>query len=275
MERKRRQKALRQKIDFRVLVLLLSIILICLYFKNAEKNPAVWGAVLGLSGSACVWAAVEIVDFYIDTYFQYVSERNSFIMKIEVYWSKLRTAFKSSSEYNETFWLEVKELVDELYSYVCKYPFEGEIYAISNEFEKIFWYISRLYWKTDGYRYGNGNIEENEYWQPLYDTFVLAEHEEIKNVDEITDKCINIAGRYDELKNTEVKFESFLIPEDLIIYDLKGDLKEQYRVLPCLEGVYLTFKPALDFRKNILNSASKGMFCTVTELTWRKIQALK
>ena len=78
MELKRKQGVLRKRFGFRLLVCLASIIGSVVYLIHDDVSKPIWGVILGLCGSALVWALVELFDFVIQTHHQYESERNVF-----------------------------------------------------------------------------------------------------------------------------------------------------------------------------------------------------
>ena len=56
----------------------------------------------------------------------------------------------SKKKNEEIDWEKFRECKDELWGKVARYPFECDIYTISEEFQEIANYIWRLSWKFDG-----------------------------------------------------------------------------------------------------------------------------
>ena len=67
MERNCYRSALRARFLFRLAVLTLSIVACVAYLGFHAYRPVVWGIILGLAGSALVWAFVELIDFFVET----------------------------------------------------------------------------------------------------------------------------------------------------------------------------------------------------------------
>lgn len=274
MEQRRVQCVLRCRFWFRFSIFIISLIICIAYLKFYSCNPAVWGFILGLSGSTLTWAFVELFDFFVETYHQFASERSQFFLITEDYWSQLRRIFRAEVDIKDIPWKQVESIVAHLYSKVASFPFQGGIYSISKEFETAVTYITRLYWKTHGYIRSVEKKDTQDYWEPFYKVFVLRSKELAKEpVKTLFDfSCIN--KQIDALRKIDISFQDFSHPEGMIDYLGLGDLGESMSVV---SGViqYKTFKPAYDFHQNFNEKPPHGSFSTVMGLLFRRTKSWK
>lgn len=269
MEQKRNQKLLRQQFWFRLLVLISLIAGCVLYGFLNIYSLALWGIVLGVSGSALVWSFVELIDFFVKTYQQYTNERNQFFIMVENHWKQLQSIFKTQVDIINIPWEEVVTIIDDLYNTAASFPFQGCIYSISKEFETASIYITRLYWKSHGYMYSIKKENTQDYWEPFYKTFVLITSElpqkPMKTLKNLC--CIN--NQIDALQEIDISFLDFDHPTGMIFHNNLGDLEKSISILSG-EIQYKTFKPAYDFHEEFYENVPHGSFLAVMYLLFRR-----
>ena len=269
MESKREQCALKRKLCFRIFVFAISMLITLGYVIWNKNNATIWTVMVGFSGSAAVWALVEIVDFFIETYQTFEKESNDFSIMIEEHWSKLRDIFRSKSEAKDVPWEDVFNNVNDLYNDIAAFPFHGNVYPISEEFEKAAYYITRLYWKADGYKYSKKRNDTQEYWEAFYKTFVMISDDLPGKSKKTLEEIMQLNEKIDKLRDIDVTFKEFDHPKGMIDYCDVGDLGKTVS-LPSGEIQYKTFKPAYDFHREFNENQKDGVIVTVVNLLRRK-----
>lgn len=227
---------------------------------------------MGLSGSTLTWAFVELVDFFIETYRQFIMERSQFLIMVERHWGQLKSIFRTQTPIENIPWEDVNKIIEDLYSQAAAFPFQGGVYSISKEFETASMYITRLYWKMDGYVSGDViKKREQGYWNPLYRVFVSIQSETIKNPARTLSDFYGFDIQIDALREIDVSFDDYSHPANLIDCNEYGDLGESFSI-PSGEIKYTTFKPAYDFHQKFHEDPPRGVFLTVMGLIFRKIK---
>lgn len=269
MEFKRKQKVLRQKFWFRFIVLAFSILGSYLYVKYNDKTD-LWGVIIGICGSALVWSLVELVDFFVNTFYQYESERNEFFGFVFEYFKKIKQVIRANFD-KELPMHEIRKYVNELYEEMNNYIFSNNVYPISKEFYECSNYIERMYWKFDACCIGiYDNCEEkNDYYKKLYDAIILVQKDKEPTSKRFFDG-MNIEKLYSEITNIELSFDKYKLPDGLIEEDVIGNLNEKFTVPGNIRET-TTFIPDIVFYK--LNKESKSnVFKTPLCLLFRKVE---
>ena len=270
MEGNQYQKALRTRFLFRLAVLALSIAACVAYLWFHAYRPVVWGVILGLAGSALVWAFVELIDFFVETHVQFVAERNRFFIMVQEYWHQLRQLLRNKKNPTEISWNEVKEVIDNLYAETARFPFDGPVYTLSHEFELAVNYITRLYWKSDGYINAPVKQKDADFWAPLYGDLVWTSAKKAEDLSSVARELSALKTTLSALKDIEVSFEDFHHPDGLMSMDPYGDMGKSITI-PAGETTYVTFKPAYDFQNKFHENPPDGTFLTVIKLLFRRL----
>ena len=269
MASKQQQWVLRLQIGLRILILILSFTLCILYCFIPNKDDAVWVLLISISASALVWALVESFTFFVQTYHQYMSERNSYFSIINSYWNKLQVVFKEYDQINTVDWNRVHNIIDLLYDEVSKFPFQGSTFCISKEFELSVNYIKRLSWKATGCCCDEKSNDYQSRVQKFYDSFILIE-ECTSDKDDVI-KSSKIPERLAALSDIAVSFDYYQPPEELYEHSCRGNIGESLDLISWIRQ-YVTFKPSLDFEKQFYASKVDGIFVTVMKLIFRRIK---
>lgn len=252
MERNCYRSALRARFLFRLAVLTLSIVACVAYLGFHAYRPVVWGVILGLAVSALVWAFVELIDFFVETHVQFIAERNRFFIMVQEYWHQLRQLLRNKKDTTEISWNEVKGAIDNLYAETARFPFDGLVYTLSREFELTVNYITRLYWKSDGFINVPKKQKGADFWIPLYRDLVWTDTKRVKDSFNVAREFSELNVKLSALKDIEVSFEDFHHPDGLMSIDPYGDMEESITI-PAGETTYVTFKPAYDFQNRLFD----------------------
>lgn len=268
MEFKRKQTALRQKLSFRIIICVLSLLGSGLYlFLN--DNTSMWGVIIGICGSALVWSLVELFDFFVQTFYQYESERNIFLGLLSNDFGRMKTIIRANKD--EIPMHEIKEIVTELYDNLNSFIFGNNIYPISKEFERCSNYIERLFWKFDACCSGiyDDCEEKDEYYKKLYDSLV-----EVKKEKEATSKRffdgMSTAKNLSKMTDIDLSFEEYTLPPNTVDYCVTGNLGEAFQIPGNLRTTF-TFAPDIAFNDVFRNDSAKA-FNTVLCLVFRKVR---
>ncbi len=269
MEFERKQAVLQQRFWFRAIVCIVSLAGSVLYL-IFNDNTSFWGLTIGICGSALVWSLVELFDFFVQTYYQYESERNTFWGVVMEHFSRMKTIIRASSD--EIPMQELKAVVNELYNEINPFIFNSNIYPVSKEFDMCSNYIERMYWKfyaccSDIY---NDFEEQSEYYKKLHDSILLIKEEKEDASTKRSFNVIFIKKIVAEMTDIELSFERYQIPEDIVSKDVTGNIKETFTI-PDNMYVTTTFIPDLAFYNLYQNSKTKA-FCTVMCLLFRKVK---
>lgn len=181
----------------------------------------------------------------------------------------MRDIFRSKSEAKDVPWEDVFNNVNDLYNDTAAFPFHGNVYPISEEFEKAAYYITRLYWKADGYKYSKKRNDTQEYWETFYKTFVMISDDLPGKSQKTLEEIMQLNEKIDKLRDIDVTFEEFDHPKGMIDYCDIGDLGKNIS-LPSGKIQYRTFKPAYDFHCEFNEGQKNGVIVTVVNLLRRK-----
>ena len=267
MEIKRKQNVLRNKFWFRITICLLALTTSIIYLL-LKNDSHFWSVIIGVSGSALVWALVELVDFFIQTQYRYESERNTFLGIITDSFCKIKSIIRASDD--EIPMHELKSITLNLYEEINNFLFNNDIYPVSKEFELCCNYVERMRWKFDACCVGiHDDCEErNECYQKLYDAILLVKKEK-----ELTSKrffeCFSSQKSEWEMTNIELSFDKITLPEGLIDHEVEGNIKDSF-MIPGNIHETITFVPDIDF-KNIFHN-DKSNILVVFELLFRTIK---
>ena len=274
MEQKKNQKVLRLRFWFRLVMLSVSTAACTLYCIFNSDWPTGWGVILGLSGSAFVWALVELFDFFVETYRQFTIERSQFLITTENHWSQLRSVFRSDTSIEALPWEEVAAIVDDLYSKTALFPFQSGVYSTSKEFESAADYITRMFWKLHGYQHSTAKKNTRDYWEPFYRDFVWIKSEIVEDPVEKFTEFSHINDSIDTLREINISFEDFNCPKGMIRYCELGDLGENVS-MPSGKMQRKTLKTAYDFHQKFHENPPHGAFITVMGLLFRHVKEWK
>lgn len=268
MEFKRKQKVLRQKFIFRVLICIVSLICSMLYLRFNDDS-SLWGMIVGLSGSALVWSLVELFDFFIQTYFQFESERNVFLGITVGYFCKMKKIIRENDK--KIPMQDLRKIVEELHDKMNEFVFDGKIYPMSKEFELCSNYIERMYWKFYSccLEIKDECEERTENYEKLYKSIILIEEQKEKTLKNFF-REMNVQKNYAEMTDIDLSFEPFQLPDGIVTEDLTGNLGETITVLDKVR-VTKTFIPDLKLQ-GIYSDSKNGCFCTVMSLIFRRVR---
>lgn len=270
MERNCYRSALRARFLFRLAVLTLSIVACVAYLGFHAYRPVVWGIILGLAGSALVWAFVELIDFFVETHVQFIAERNRFFIMVQEYWHQLRQLLRNKKNTTEISWNEIKEAIDNLYTETARFPFDGPVYTLSREFELAVNYITRLYWKSDGYINAPEKQKDADFWEPLYEDLVWINTKSVKDFFNVAREFSELNVKLSALKDIEVSFEDFHHPDGLMSMDPYANMEKSITIPPG-EMTSVTFKPAYDFQNRFHENPPDGTFLTIIKILFRRL----
>lgn len=269
MEFKRKQNVLRQRFGFRFIVCLASLIGSGLYLMCENTSEPLWGVILGLCGSALVWALVELFDFFIQTNHQYESERNAFWGFTMDYFRKMKTIIRT--DVNNISMHELHTIICNLYEELNKFVFESNIYSISKEFEMCSNYIERMYWKFDACCPGiyDDCEERDECYQKLYDALILEKEEQESTSKRFFDGFF-LQKSAAQMMDIELSFEQYHIPENMMDYGVVGNISDNFTVPGNIRKTK-TFIPDLRFLELYKNNKPNAVF-TCIRLLFRHVK---
>lgn len=257
MELKRKQNVLRNKFWFRVVICLCSLLGSALYlaFKSSTE---LWTIITGVCGSALVWSLVELVDFFVQTHYQYESERNTFFGIVTNHFSKMKNIIRANDK--EIPMHDLREIVRDFYDETNNFIFNSNVYPVSAEFNKCCNYIERMYWKFDACCIGiHDECEErNECYEKLFNALLLIKEEKEDTSKRIFDGFFSEKSSY-EMTNIELSFDKYELPDNLVDDDVIGNIKEVF-IIPGNIRKTTTFIPDLDFREFYNNRKSNALF---------------
>ena len=267
MEIKRKQKVLRCKFWFRFFICLASLIS-CSCYLFFGNNSHIWSVIVGISGSALVWALVELFDFFVQTHHKYESERNLFLEILTDHFSEMKSRIRTN---RDNFSMnEIKIIVNNLYDKTNRFLFSSEVYAISSEFKECCNYLERLRWKFEACcaKINKDCDKSNEYYQKLYTAILTIEEKQ-----ETTSKRLFTYASANkstiEIADIELSFEDFNMSKDIIDHNIIGNIHESFSI-PGNILTTITFTPDLSFEHIFKNEESKTLR-TVISLIKTKI----
>lgn len=269
MELKRIKAVLQKRFLFRAVVFILALLGCVGYVFLQKYNNVVWSFILGISGSALVWAAVELFDFFVQTYHQYCKERAAFLIMTNEYFSKVKELIRKDTV--NIPWNEVQAIWDELWEKVARHPFVAPVYCLSKEFDEAGNYIQRIDMKLLACFTLAENGELNPgtlYEQMLYSALISVE----KQAEQTSATIFNMGGAtsfLEKMAKEEASFAAIEIPDQIIYEGEKGNLGEQFSI-PGNIHTYTTFRPSLDFEIRFDQAEEKGALKTVFPLIFGK-----
>lgn len=265
MEQKRIRSVLRKRFFFRASVLIMAVLGCIGYAANYKANDPLWGIVFGLSGSALVWALVELFDFFVQTHHQFCLDRSNFINMLEEYFSKTKDLIRKDKA--NIPWAEIQIVWNELWDRVAHYPFTGSLYCICKEFDAIANYIEHIYWQF----YACFGLTGNDSQEPG-SPFEQKLHDKMISTDRETDatsayffEAANYHSIWLKIAEMEPSFDKIDLPDGLIKYGVRGDLGEQFSI-PGNVHTYTTLRPRLELLERINRSHYTSSLITVTAL---------
>lgn len=267
MELKRKQRALRQKFWFRVGVCAVSLAGVVLYL-GLNNDSALWGTVIGICGSALVWALVEIFDFFIQTAYQYESERNMFWRIKSECFGKMKTIIRQSP--NEIPMHDINTCAVELYDRTNEFIFSASVYPISCEFEKCTNYIERMFWKFDACcsKMFRSEAEKSLNYRKMHESLIEKTNDNASSVQDFFDLAAFMES-LSETTDIPLCFEKYTIPAELFEDGPIGNLGESFSLFENVRTL-TTFKPDKDFWP-LFSKKHANTFCTVSRLIFRKV----
>lgn len=281
MESKRLQNVLRWKFGFRIIILIITVAMVLwiscfedvdgkrivqndwIYF---ETNVDMVNFIFGVAASGVFWSIVELFDLIINTKSLYCSERNKLIFIVDEYLCEMINVL-SKKKNEEIDWEKFRECKDELWGKVARYPFECDIYTISEEFQEIANYIWRLSWKFDGcFFYKTNEVKKNAFYSSVVSIVKFTDRCRVEELDIFT-----LKDNMDEMAKIELNFEPLELPKGLMIVGQKGNLGK-YTNLTNNYSIYTTFLPRLIFEEKVIRRPVENSIVLIFKLLWRTIK---
>lgn len=224
-----------------------------------------WGNwLLGVSGSLLVWSLVESISFLIDTKQTVLDQRSRFFSLTQEAFELMISTYKPElvdGKFLSSEFKKFQESIVKLYADVMKFPFEGPLYANTEEFQKAVNYIERMYWKYDSIQLKSseefkiGDLVLTDVYKGSYEDLVL----EWKEIEATRQATSNLA-------KCDLNFDKLDIPEGLVHYDWTGYISYWHD----LSGrrFIKRFKPSSDFNKEIYSRSwtNRSIFAIAKEL---------
>ena len=276
MKRQETQKYLRNKFAFRVLVIMLVIFCFVLLVRHINCSEIVTNLLLGICGSALVWGFVELFDFIVDTIEAYKKQRDNLLGIVLQHFSSLRhlISYKSSEKIEIE---QISKVTRELYNDICEYPYHGEIYALSKEFQEIANYTLRLDMKMSAllHCFGSNSKKSEEIKQKIYDTLVICQTQEI-DFSNFVKQQSKIDNAYQQMTEIDINFTHYDIPKEIFASD-DCDLGQSVRFASGETSISqnYAFRPKKDFQKIFTKKeifAKKNCIFYVLGLLYRPIE---
>lgn len=268
MEFKRKQSVLRKRFWFRLIVCIAALLGSFWYLTPGEKSD-VWTVIIGVCGSAMVWALVELVDFFVQTHYQYESERNTYLGMLTEYFCKMKSIIRANKDSIPMH--ELRGIVDELYEETNRYVFNSNIYPVSKEFEMCANYIQRMYWKFDACCTGiyDDCEERDEYYKKLYDAILCVKEEKEATSGRLF-RGIFAQKSEANMTDIELSFDAYQLPNNLVSDDVTGNIEDQFTVPGNIHKT-ITFIPDIAFGRFYKNSKS-SVISVCMGLLFRRVQ---
>lgn len=274
MEHKRMKAVLQKRFWFRAIVFILALLGCVGYIFLQKFNNVLWSFIFGISGSALVWAAVELFDFFVQTYHQYCTERAAFLIMTDEYFSKVKNLIRKDKV--NIPWDEVHATWGELWEKVARYPFSAPVYCLSKEFYEAGNYIQCIDMKILACfaLAENGELKPGTpYEQMLHSALISVE----KQTEQTSATLFNMGETtafWEKMASIEPSFDAVDIPDQIVNEGEKGNLGEQFSI-PGNIHTYTTFKPSLDFEVRFKQAKNKGALKTLIPLILGKNPAEK
>ena len=231
-----------------------------------ETNVDMVNFIFGVAASGVFWSIVELFDLIINTKSLYCSERNKLIFIVDVYLCEMINVL-SKIKNEEIDWEKFRECKDELWGKVARYPFECDIYTISEEFQEIANYIWRLSWKFDGcFFYKTNEVKKNAFYSSVVSIVKFTDRCRVEELDIFT-----LKDNMDEMAKIELNFEPLELPKGLMIVGQKGNLGK-YTNLTNNYSIYTTFLPRLIFEEKVIRRPVENSIVLIFKLLWRTIK---
>ena len=267
MELKRKQGVLRKRFGFRLLVCLASIIGSVVYLIYDDVSKPIWGVILGLCGSALVWALVELFDFVIQTHHQYESERNAFWGFVLDHFRMMKDEIRADVDNIPMH--ELHRIVKDLYGELNKFVFSSNVYSVSREFEMCSNYLERMYWKFDSccHEINDEYEDRDEYYKKLYDALLLKKEEKEATSKHFFDGFF-VQKSAAKMADVELSFEQYKLPENMVDYGVVGNISDEF-VIPGNIRKTTTFIPDLRFLELRNQNNCSALYCCLCLLLRR------
>lgn len=269
MEFKRKQSVLRKRFGFRLLICCASLLGSVLYLACDNKAEPIWGVVLGLCGSALVWALVELFDFVIQTHHQYESERNACWGFVMDHFRDMKKIIRADTDNIPMH--ELRKIVNALYNELNKFVFSSNVYSLSKEFEMCSNYIERMYWKFDACCAGIKDEceEQDSYYKKLYNALLLDKEEKEATSKRFFDGFfLQKSGA--KMTDLDLSFERYDLPENMVNYEVVGNISDEFTVPGNIRKT-TTFIPDLKFIELYEKKKTYALFCCLC-LLFRKVK---
>lgn len=216
---------LRKRFMARIYICFLSLLLISITAYIANCNQLWSNILMGVSCSALVWSIVELYDFFIDTYYKYIEEKFKFSDELNQEILPLRAIFRKNKTAEEIPWYLVKESVEKIRTSICIFSRKSDVFILTEEWENISNYITRLYWKTTSYITGSELAEEEELYSVFVDTRVISDYEWVMAMGKDSNDS---ATKWSALKNIEINItpvDQFLLSTNKLLENDIGEGK--------------------------------------------------
>ena len=236
MEINNSRTALQKQFWFRIIVLLLSITGTAIFSAfDILCNENIEGFIVGAFASAFVWALVETVDFFTETYSIYCKERLECFSIFQKRIIEMKNVIKST--YNDIDWKTFKEIEETLYDEICNYISKSKVYVFSREFQKLRKYITRMFWVLfANYVLRDGFDKNNKAYSDvnarLKNIFISKSTTNDNLNDLVSNNPINaFNSAIDEMAQLELSFKPYTPPKEVFIEDVSGDIKDEIDLL--------------------------------------------
>ena len=222
--------------------------------------------IFGVAASGVFWSVVELFDLFIDTKSLYCSERNKLIFIVDECLCEMIDILSVKNR-EEIDWERFRECKDKLWGRIARYPFECDVYTISEEFQEIANYIWRLSWKFDGCFFHKPNKQKKDVFYSSVVSIVRFNNRCNLEGDDI----FSLISGMDEIGKIELNFKPLKLPKGLMIVGQKGNLGK-YNNLPKNYSIYTTFLPRLIFEEKVIRKPVENSIVLVFKLLWRTIK---
>lgn len=281
MESKRLQNILRWKFCFRILIFTITLFtaismscldtcgdkkIICYDSIYFEIDGDIVNFIFGVAASGVFWSVVELFDLFIDTKSLYCSERNKLIFIVDECLCEMIDILSVKNR-EEIDWERFRECKDKLWGRIARYPFECDIYTISEEFQEIANYIWRLSWKFDGcFFYKTNEHKKNAFYSSVVSIVKFTDRCRVEGLD-----VFILKDNMDEMAKVELNFKPLELPKGLMIVGQKGNLGK-YTNLTKNYSIYTTFLPRLIFEEKVIRKPVENSIVLIFKLLWRTIK---
>ena len=198
-----------------VIFAIVSVVCIYLCIINPENpNIVIPTTLAGATVSTVVWLINDYVRFQKETRMLYVSERINCEIKVREYLSEINNYIRqkidrkalamNKNPLSQEDYKYIFSKVDDIRSYLCDYPYFCQVYTVSEEFLRAYYYFTRLYFKLDACVMINK--KKNVSIDKAYDTLVYRTRLD-QNICDIVNENNEVLETSMKLQDIEVNTE--------------------------------------------------------------------